>query len=169
MYQNDISGAGFLLSLRAGVNIVLFIIILPAITRYALSKLAGPAETDLMVARGSIVLMILGTLALSVSVTPALMIMGLIVYTLGTGFAPLVRSLVTSLVESHAEGGPRDIARIYAVIGVMEGIGSLVAGPGMASAFRLGISLGESWLGLPFLVAAILFVQIAILLLTIKL
>jgi membrane protein YqaA with SNARE-associated domain len=78
---------------------------------------------------------------------------GLIVYTLGTGFPPIIRSLVTFLVESHHESKTSDIARLYALISVLEGIGSLLAGPGMAWAFQLG----ERWLGLPYGLAAMLF------------
>jgi hypothetical protein len=87
---------------------------------------------------------------------------GLIVYTLGTGFTPIVRSLVTFLVESHHASKTSDIARLYALISVMEGIGSLVAGPGMAWAFRLGMSLGQRWLGLPFGFATVLFALISV-------
>ena len=149
------------MSLRAGVNIVLFLIVIPAITTFS-SNLLPSAAKDLYVSRGSILLMILGMLALAVSSTPALMITGLIVYTLGTGFGPVVRSLITSLVESHHASKTSDVGRLYAVIAVIEGIGSLVAGPGMAAAFRIGMKLGTGWLGLPFLVAAILFGGIAI-------
>jgi hypothetical protein len=79
-----------------------------------------------------------------------------------------VRSLITSLVESHNTTSTNDIGRLYALVAVMEGIGSLVAGPSMAFAFRLGISLGTKWLGLPFGVATFLFVQIAWVILTVK-
>ena len=98
------------------------------------------------------------------------------VYTLGTGFPPIIRSLVTFLVESHHESKTSDVARLYAIISVLEGIGSLLAGPGilaiisvvggigsvlvgpgLAWAFRWGLSLGESWFGLPYLFATILF------------
>lgn len=82
---------------------------------------------------------------------------GLVVYTFGTGFPPVVRSLVTSLVESHHESRSSDIGRLYALISVLEGIGNLIAGPGMAQLFRYGINLGTSWLGLPFGLAAFLF------------
>lgn len=90
---------------------------------------------------------------------------GLIVFILGMGFVPVVRSLVTYRVESH---NPRDIGRLYAIISVMEGLGSLVAGPGMAWAFRLGMSLGEWWLGLPFGFAALLFFMVSIVLFSIR-
>jgi len=93
---------------------------------------------------------------------------GLIVYTFGTGFSPIVRSLATFLVESHHANKTSDIGRLYALISVMEGIGSLLAGPGMAWAFRIGMSLGQGWLGLPFGFAAILFALISVVVFSIK-
>ncbi|KAI0805581.1 major facilitator superfamily domain-containing protein [Xylaria sp. FL0064] len=155
-YGWALSQAGLLLSLRAGVNIILFIVILPLIINFVLAKTHATTR-DLWIGQASIVLMTIGAFILSASATATLMIIGLIVYTLRTGFPPIIRSLVTYLVDSHHESQTSDIARLYALISVLEGIGSLVAGPGMAWAFRWGISLGESWLGLPFGLAAILF------------
>jgi len=61
-----------------------------------------------------------------------------------------------------------DIGRLYALISVMEGIGSLVAGPGMAWAFRLGMGWGKSWLGLPFGLASFLFALVSVVVFRIK-
>lgn len=82
-------------------------------------------------------------------------------YTAGTGFPVVLRSLATTLVEARQRGETSDIGRLYALISLMEGIGDLLAGPGMAWAFRIGLSLGERWLGLPFAFAAILFALIS--------
>jgi hypothetical protein len=74
-YGWSLSKAGLLLSLRAGVNIVLYTIILPSITTYILSRTSA-ASRDLWIAKTSIILMILGTFVLFSSTTPALMIIG---------------------------------------------------------------------------------------------
>ncbi|KAK5305742.1 hypothetical protein LTR99_003286 [Exophiala xenobiotica] len=100
--------------------------------------------------------------------TPALMIIGIILFTLGTGFAPTARSLVTSLVEFHNVETTSDIGRLYALISLMEGIGALVAALGMSWALRFGLRLGQVWLGLPFGFAAILFALVAIITFSIK-
>ncbi|KAI1304371.1 major facilitator superfamily domain-containing protein [Xylaria venustula] len=155
-YGWDLSQAGLLLSLRAGVNIVLFTVLLPLIINFLLAKTPG-ATRDLWIGQASIVLMTIGVLIVALSATAPFMIIGLVVYTLGTGFPPIIRSLVTFLVESHHESQTSDIARLYALISILEGLGSLVAGPGMAWAFRWGISLGDVWLGLPYGFATILF------------
>ncbi|KAI1148904.1 major facilitator superfamily domain-containing protein [Nemania diffusa] len=155
-YGWDLSQAGLLLSLRAGVNIVLFTVILPLIINFLLAK-THAATRDLWIGQASIVLMTIGVFIMAASGTATFLIIGLIVYTLGTGFPPIIRSLVTFLVDSHHESQTSDIARLYALISIMEGIGSLVAGPGMAWAFRWGISLGTVWLGLPYGFATLLF------------
>jgi hypothetical protein len=84
------------------------------------------------------------------------------------GFAPIMRSLVTVLVDSHHESETSDIGRLYALISVMEGIGSLMAGPGMAWTFQLGMSWGFAWLGLPFGFATVLFTLVSIVIFNIK-
>ncbi|KAI1360575.1 major facilitator superfamily domain-containing protein [Xylaria arbuscula] len=155
-YGWNLSQAGLLLSVRAGVNIVLFTVILPLIINYLLAK-THAATRDLWIGQASIVLMTIGVFIIAAAGTAAFLIVGLVVYTLGTGFPPIIRSLVTLLVESHHESQTSDVARLYAIISVLEGIGSLLAGPGMAWAFRWGMSLGESWFGLPYLFATILF------------
>jgi hypothetical protein len=38
--------------------------------------------------------------------------------------------------------------------------------PGMAGAFRIGMRLAEDWLGLPFGIAAALFVMVAVVVFT---
>jgi hypothetical protein len=97
------------------------------------------------------------------------MISGLVISTLGSGFASTMRSLTTSLVESRHPNATSDIGRLYALISVAEGIGSLVAGPGMALAFRVGMSWGKVWLGLPFGFAALLFALVSFIVFSVKL
>lgn len=82
-------------------------------------------------------------------------------YTFGTGFRVALRSLVTTIVETEHESQTSDIGRLYALISLMEGVGTLIAGPGMAWTFRLGIKLGQAWLGLPFALATLLFILIS--------
>jgi hypothetical protein len=64
-----------LLSLRAAVNIVLFIVILPTIAALALRKV-GITIKDLLIAKGSIIFLGLGALVVFLSASPAAMIIG---------------------------------------------------------------------------------------------
>jgi hypothetical protein len=76
-------------------------------------------------------------------------------YTLGTGFTPAARSLVTTMVD------PSHVGLLYTTISVLDTLGGLVAGPAVSFAFRKGLRLGGPWIGLPFLVSAGLFVAVA--------
>lgn len=70
---------------------------------------------------------------------------------------------MTSIVEScSTDDTTSDIARLYALISLAEGIGSLVAALGMSWTLRVGLSLGREWLGLPFGLAAILFTLVVV-------
>lgn len=79
-----------------------------------------------------------------------------------------MRSLVTFLVESNLENKTNDIGRLYAIISVMEGIGNLIAAPGMAWAFRIGLRWGQEWLGLPFGFAALLFALVLLIVFSVR-
>ncbi|KAH8698674.1 P-loop containing nucleoside triphosphate hydrolase protein [Talaromyces proteolyticus] len=166
-YIHNTSPAGLLVSLRASVNIALFTIILPSITACALSGTSS-ASKDLWIGKASIILLFLGTVIIASSEIAAFMITGVIISTLGAGFAPVIRSLVTFLVESHHANKASDIGRLYALISVVEGIGSLMAGPGMAWAFRLGMAWGHTWLGFPFVIAAALFALVSVVVFSIR-
>ncbi|KAL5623553.1 hypothetical protein FOBRF1_002803 [Fusarium oxysporum] len=123
---------------------------------------------DLSIGKASIILLILGSFIIFLSETAVCMMIGLVISTLGSGFAPTMRSLTTSLVESRHPNATSDIGRLYALISVAEGIGSLVAGPGMALAFRVGMSWGQVWLGLPFGFAAVLFALVSTIVFSVK-
>ncbi|ETS80881.1 hypothetical protein PFICI_08410 [Pestalotiopsis fici W106-1] len=167
-YDWSLGQAGLLISVQAAVSLALYMAILPAIATFVLSSFSVTSK-DLLLAKGSIVLSVLGAVVITLSATPALMIIGVVLFTFGSGFAPSVRSLVTSLVEQHdVDGSSSDVGRLYALISAMEGIGSLVAAPGMAWAFRYGMSLGEEWLGLPFGLATALFALVLIIVFSVR-
>ncbi|KIH95168.1 hypothetical protein SPBR_03481 [Sporothrix brasiliensis 5110] len=96
--------AGYLVSLKAFVVLLLLLVLLPAIsTNYALTRwwplLAGvrtPQQRDLWLARASCVLLIVGCFVVGLAPTAASMIAGLVVYCLGNGYNLILRSLPPS-------------------------------------------------------------------------
>ena len=76
--------------------------------------------------------------------------MGLIVWTLGTGFGALTRALITTLVDKEHVG------RLYAAIAVVESSSALAAGPTLAALYSLGLKLKGPWVGLPFFCLAVI-------------
>lgn len=83
---------------------------------------------------------------------PVLLIWGLVILSLGSSFMITTRSLVTSLVS------PDHVGTLYSGIGVSQALGTFVAGSLFAYLFRLGMHLGDAWMGMPFLQAALFFV-----------
>ncbi|ORY17317.1 major facilitator superfamily domain-containing protein [Clohesyomyces aquaticus] len=155
-YNWTIQKAAYLLSFRAATNLVALTVFIPLVN-LVLLKLArlSAHQADLWIARGSIILTTLSMLIMAAAGTPPLLILGLLVYNLGTGYGAAMRS-----ISIHTVGGQAspDIGRMFAVIAVMESIGAFIAGPLLSTAFQWGMSIGEPWIGMPFLVAGIIFV-----------
>jgi uncharacterized membrane protein len=70
-----------------------------------------------------------------------------------------MRSIAVFMIGGQAS---QDIARLFAIIAIMESIGMLISGPLIAQFFRWGMKLGKAWLGMPFLLSATLFVPVLI-------
>lgn len=76
---------------------------------------------------------------------PEILIMGIIVMSLGTAQLMASRSLATESV-------PQDhVGTLYSAIAILSAISTLIASPLMGYLFKIGIHLGEAWMGLPLL------------------
>jgi MFS family permease len=141
--------ASYLYSLRSAVNLLLFMAILPLLAKLFTQRLGMPvARKDLVLSQGQGLIMVLGMLMISLSQSRWLLIVGVAVMALGTGFHVTVRSLVTSLAS------PRQYGTLYAAIALCQAAGAVIAGPVLAATFHWGLTLGPVWFGLPFLFAA---------------
>jgi hypothetical protein len=163
-YNWTISEAGFLLSLRAGISIILFTVVLPLLTRLLLmhGQFSG-LNKDLLLAKGSIILLAVGYIALALAPSASSAMCGVILTALGTGFPSLMRSLVTSIIE------PQRVVQLYALITMFEMLGYLVSGPVLAALFKIGLALAGWGVGLPFLVSGGLMAVGAVLVFTMRL
>ncbi|KAL3428495.1 MFS multidrug transporter [Phlyctema vagabunda] len=158
-YDWTVAQAGFLLSLRSGANVVLFVLILPFFTWMLSTKFElGSQRKDLWLARVSILFLPTGFIMIGLAQTPGVAGLGLMITTLGTGYSSLVRSLVTSMTEPH------HVARLYTAVTVFDTLGSLISGPILAVLYQWGMRLGGGWIGMPFFVAGILTGLTAVLL-----
>lgn len=107
---------------------------------------------DHRLSQGAGILSIIGFAAMGISPTPEFLIGGLVVLSLGAAFLVTTRSLVTALVL------PDHVGTLYSAIAISQAIGQFIAGPLFAYLFRLGMHLGDAWMGLPFLQAALFFI-----------
>ncbi|MCJ1355488.1 MAG: hypothetical protein MMC33_005480 [Icmadophila ericetorum] len=146
-YGITIAQAGFLLSIFSAVNVALLLLVLPAVSTFMLSRLGFSSNRkDLWLARFSITIGTMGCFMIAFSPNIPSVVVGLVVYTLSVGLLGLVRSLITSFVETH------HVARLYSIVSIVQTTGVIVAGPMLAGLFKLGFAFGGEWAGLPFLV-----------------
>ncbi|KAH8693930.1 major facilitator superfamily domain-containing protein [Talaromyces proteolyticus] len=150
-YGWPIAKAAIMLSLRAIVEAVLLLTVLPVLV-LVLTKTKIPAMSrDLLIARTSSVMIVVGfmILAFSVQVLPA--IFGLVIYTCGAGFQAAMMSLLASLWKSENLG---NVGSMYSVVAMIMSSGGAIAGPFLSETFTWGLELGGVWVGLPFFMSA---------------
>jgi hypothetical protein len=154
-YNWTLAMAGELLSVRAAFSLVLLLVILPVLSSLAMTRFnLTVSQRDLWISRISVFLVTLGFFGLGLSPTPALMVLSLVVYTLGSGFGAANRSLATTMVH------PDHIGKLYTSIAVFDTIGALVGGPTMSYAFKWGLKKGPAWTGAPFVILGGCFVGV---------
>lgn len=114
---------------------------------------------DLVMARISAVLLFMGHALFAVAPTVPVALVGLAVFTFGTGAASLCRAALTRMIHSGSVG------QMFGVLAVCEMIGYVVCGVGFGVLYQVGMKLGIRfdgdrdgwWLALPFYVAAVFY------------
>ncbi|KAB8223906.1 major facilitator superfamily domain-containing protein [Aspergillus novoparasiticus] len=134
---------GYLLTVRGIIHLVVLSVALPWLSKLLLRK-QRPESKDLALARFSAALAAVGALGMAASQI-RLVLSGLVLQSLGAGLAPLCRSLAISYVA------PQDTSKLNTLIGIVETISLLFAGPALAWLFEMGMNLGGLSLGLPYL------------------
>ncbi|PWY87875.1 MFS general substrate transporter [Aspergillus sclerotioniger CBS 115572] len=148
-----VAQSGYLLSLSAAMHIILACAILPWTHRFLLTIYArnNAASADLLLAKGSVVFLAAGPLIMGLASHPGMLVLGLMLFIMGTGFRQSVQSYLTGAVP------PENITLLYTSITVLDALGSLAAAPLLAYTLAAGIQAGGMAMGLPFLLAAGLY------------
>ncbi|KAI0516926.1 MFS general substrate transporter [Xylaria bambusicola] len=145
-FEKSIEEAGYMLALRGGLTIIVVGVLLPVLSKYISSSSfvrLSNFRRDLVLAQASAVFAGIGYFLLG-GPEKASLISGIVILSLSTGLGPLGRSLISNLVE------PSQTSQVFTIASIVEGIGSLPAGPFLAWAFSCGMRLGGVWMGLPF-------------------
>ncbi|KAJ5108505.1 MFS general substrate transporter [Penicillium angulare] len=155
--------ASLLISLRGIITLFNFLVLMPALysllTRYA--HFSGNVK-DLRLAQISSFVSAIGFIVMATAISRAILILGVVLLSLGAVFAVSCRTFVTSVVR------PDRVATLYSSAAALTSVGSVVSGPLLAYSFRLGLSLGPSWFGLPFLLAGAIYLLGSVLLIRLK-
>lgn len=99
---------------------------------------------DLFLVRVSTCILVLGSIVQGLSHNIVLFLFGLFISTFGAADSPLARATITHYVQ------PEYTSRLYALIGMVEVMGSFIAGPVLAWCFDLGLKRKGLWIGLPW-------------------
>ncbi|PLB44113.1 MFS general substrate transporter [Aspergillus steynii IBT 23096] len=148
-FEWSLAEANYLVSFRGINNLVLFLLILPSITRTLTSRHHfSPKDVDLWTSRVSSIFGIVGAIFLGLSPSATTLTLSLVIFTLAAGFSASIQSYGTSLVRVV------DIAPFYSFLAVARIAGTLVGSPLLAAAFNVGLKLGGAGLGMHFYLSA---------------
>ncbi|PQK17555.1 hypothetical protein BB8028_0008g00640 [Beauveria bassiana] len=144
--------ASYLLPLRAGINLVVLFWVIPHLVRF-FTKQRGLVQwqADKYVTLISGVCLAVGSVLIFLSSNPLGLVLGQTFIALGFSFTVTARSFLTAMVE------PRFLSLLYSGVTSVTYAGLIVGGPVFSTALKWGLKLGGIWIGLPFLVAAVLF------------
>lgn len=114
--------------------------------RYLLPS--SPFGRDLVLLQFSVFAVLVGSVLLG---TPALasMIIGIVISTVAVGLPSFAKSLVAYYVDKEKT------ARLYVLTGMVETVGTLIAGPSLALSFGAGVKAGGFWIGMPYFYVAV--------------
>ncbi|CAK7206552.1 hypothetical protein SEUCBS139899_009348 [Sporothrix eucalyptigena] len=166
----SLAQTGYLFSFRGIVTVVVLALI-PVMSKYILMgskdqnhKRRGLGLTenakDLLLARTSLVCLVVGNILMAASASLATLVVGLVLSTLAVGFGSMTRSLITHyfLEEAKQSSGHNSASstgensdddhtsRLYSLTGMVETFGSVLAGPLLAWTFSSGLALGGGWI-----------------------
>lgn len=133
------------------MNLALLLLGLPALHKLLANNDPSSQGRDLLISQLSVAVSATGSLVISLAPAVPLVALGIVVFALGSGFAPAARSLATTFVHQDEAG------LLYTALAIAQTVGGLIAGPLLAISFRWGLSLGPQWTGIPFTLVAGLF------------
>lgn len=153
-YAWTFAQAGYLLSCKAVVNVVLLTVVVPRVLRRRPGARDGSAAS-LFFARLCLGVSVVGAAAIALAATVALLVPSLLVYALGSVLPVFTYSLLKSpAVLSETGVEEASDTHIFAVVMLAKTLGSLIGAPLMASVWVWGIGLGGMALGLPYFVSS---------------
>lgn len=158
-YGMTFASATMLLTVRAGVTIVMFLFVQSWVFNLLSKVGVSGQKRDLFLARGSAGLTLIGWAAIGFSPNAILFTASLMVATMGNGFPVFLRSFLTGLVD------PNRVAELYTVISVVDTLGLMLGGPLLAWLFQRGMQLGGTYVGLPFVTLGLIYAVVALFLL----
>ncbi|KAE8418381.1 hypothetical protein BDV36DRAFT_308732 [Aspergillus pseudocaelatus] len=144
--------ASLLVSLRAGVNLFVLAVVIPTLSYILVKRLKlSDVVKDKRITQINGICLIIGSFLMFLAASPGTLIFGQMVFALGFAFSVTARSFLTGMVD------PLHVGTVFTGVTTMLYGGLVIGSPMLAKAFQWGLQLGGIWVGLPFLLAAVLF------------
>lgn len=134
---------------------VLALVVLGGLPRLA-ARLTSPRHgysvfaKDLLLTRASTAALVVGAAIQGAGSSVVVFILGLVVATLSAADSPLARATISHYVHASFT------SRLYALIGMVEVLGSFIGGPVLAYLFNIGLEKKGLYTGLPYFYIALL-------------
>ncbi|KAK2600216.1 hypothetical protein QQS21_005012 [Conoideocrella luteorostrata] len=155
--------ANLAISIKYFTKLILTVLILPLVSEAVLRMTGSSLRRDLLLSRYCILITVVSTFGIGTTSSATVLYALLVPFSLIEGYSAAIKTLLTQLTNDG------ETAILFSTIAVLENIGLLLAGPGFAAAFRLGLQWGEGWSGLPLLLAALVFSVATIIVFSVKL
>ncbi|KAF2217215.1 hypothetical protein CERZMDRAFT_93267 [Cercospora zeae-maydis SCOH1-5] len=159
-YDIKVQNTGYVQTVSGAVQVFMVLLGLPILSRYILApRTSGTPwkimhadneqRRDLILARFSFILVILGTLVLAAALSLGTFVLGLVVLSLGSGYSSYTRALMSLYVDKE------QTSTLFSLVAMLDVLGAIYAGVSFAKLFSVGMDHGGIWVGLPFFVLAI--------------
>ncbi|KAF2501344.1 hypothetical protein BU16DRAFT_599240 [Lophium mytilinum] len=162
-YEWRFAEAGYLLSAKAAINILLLTIVVPRVIRTSMaSKTIHGSENRLnfLGVKCSILVSILGVLCIAMSFKIWMLLASLMIYAVGSANSVFLYSLVKSPLIALQDETTH--AQDFSLVMLTKSLGALVGAPLMTVLWVQAIKIGGAGLGLPYFVSASLYLFAAI-------
>ncbi|KAK5051959.1 hypothetical protein LTR84_002763 [Exophiala bonariae] len=161
-YHWTLADATLVYAIQAAAAAIMLFTLLPMISHQIDKRCSWSIiQKNVVLSRASLLTLVFAYAVIGLAPTAPIMIIGLLIETLATGFPATTRALASALVEGADKGS------VFAVLAVVETLSAMVAFPISAAFFNLGLAKGGgAWLGLPYdsisVVAAIAFLAMCL-------
>ncbi|KAF2109302.1 hypothetical protein BDV96DRAFT_244721 [Lophiotrema nucula] len=155
-YEWTFAQAGYMLSIKASVNIVILAFVVPRIIQASISSRTvhgSEVRLNYLGAEASILISIVGVLFIALAAKIWMLLAALIIYALGSALPVFTMSLVKSPLIAFPDSDIQD----FSIVMLTKTLGSLVGAPLMTVLWVQAMKAGGLGLGLPYFVSSSIY------------
>lgn len=148
------------MGIENATGVFALMVLLPIFGHQLTKRGYSTLRKDLLIAQVASVFIVFGTVLIAFAFVPQMCIVALVLYSFGAGYAAVVRSILSMVVEPHTIGS------LNTVLAMLESSLGAVFSPPLGWLLKTGFNLGGIWMGLPYLVVSLAAVAAMLLTLT---